>query len=238
MKFVSVIPNIFTFLNLFFGCVAIVQGLQGDLYLLAVFVLFGIVCDFFDGFFARILKVENALGIQLDSMADLITSGIAPSFILFKLININEPNLNVDNLELPFSILSLTAFFIVIFAALRLAKFNIDTSQKNSFTGLPTPMTAIFIASLPLIESSTLVQIFNNTILLCIISLTLSLLMVSKLKFFTIKLNFEKNVLNQLNAIQLCMLISSLILLFIFHLGALPFIVVLYVLLSIINNII
>tara|TARA_B100000965_G_scaffold254751_1_gene214485 strand:+ start:177 stop:896 length:720 start_codon:yes stop_codon:yes gene_type:complete len=232
------IPNYITISNLACGTLSIIFTFNNQLNLAALLIFIGVFLDFFDGFFARILKVENALGIQLDSMADLITSGIAPSFILFKLININEPNLNVDNLELPFSILSLTAFFIVIFAALRLAKFNIDTSQKNSFTGLPTPMTAIFIASLPLIESSTLVQIFNNTILLCIISLTLSLLMVSKLKFFTIKLNFEKNVLNQLNAIQLCMLISSLILLFIFHLGALPFIVVLYVLLSIINNII
>ena len=73
MKFVALIPNIFTFLNLFFGCVAIVQGLQGDLYLLAVFVLLGIVCDFFDGFFARILKVNSKLGIELDSLSDLVT---------------------------------------------------------------------------------------------------------------------------------------------------------------------
>ena len=194
--------------------------------------------DFFDGFFARILKVDHELGIQLDSMADLITSGIAPSFILFKLININEPNLTVFNQELPFSTISLIAFLIVIFAAIRLAKFNIDTNQKNSFTGLPTPMTAIFIASLPLIESSIFNPIYNNTLSLCIISLVLSLLMISKINLFSIKLDFEKNILSQLNTIQLFMLISSLILLFIFHLGAIPFIVVLYVLLSIINNII
>ena len=171
-------------------------------------------------------------------MADLITSGIAPSFILFKLININEPNLTVLNQELPFSTISLIAFLIIIFAAVRLAKFNIDTNQKKSFTGLPTPMTAIFIASLPLIESSTFSLICSNSLSLCIISIVLSLLMISKINLFSIKLNFEKNILNQLNKIQLFMLISSLILLFIFHLGAIPFIVVLYVLLSIINNII
>jgi CDP-diacylglycerol--serine O-phosphatidyltransferase len=99
-------------------------------------------------------------------------------------------------------------------------------------------MTAIFIASLPLIESSTFNPIYSNTLSLCIISIVLSLLMISKINLFSIKLNFEKNILSQLNTIQLFMLISSLILLFTFHLGAIPFIVVLYVLLSIINNII
>ena len=86
MKFVALIPNIFTFLNLFFGCVAIVQGLQGDLYLLAVFVLLGIVCDFFDGFFARILKVNSKLGIELDSLSDLVTFGITSSIVMFSLL--------------------------------------------------------------------------------------------------------------------------------------------------------
>ena len=99
-------------------------------------------------------------------------------------------------------------------------------------------MTAIFIASLPLIESSTFSPIYSNTLSLCIISLVLSLLMISKINLFSIKVNFEKNILSQLNMIKLFMLISSLILLLILHLGAIPFIVVLYVLLSIINNII
>ena len=232
------IPNYITLSNLCCGALSIIFTFNNQLDLAALLIFTGVALDFFDGFFARILKVDNELGIQLDSMADLITSGIAPSFILFKLININEPNLTVLNQELPFSSISLIALLIIIFAALRLAKFNIDTNQKNSFTGLPTPMTAIFIASLPLIESSTFNPIYSNTLSLCIISIVLSLLMISKINLFSIKLNFEKNILSQLNTIQLFMLISSLILLFIFHLGAIPFIVVLYVLLSIINNII
>ena len=168
-------------------------------------------------------------------MADLITSGLAPSFIIFKLININEINHQTE--EFPFPIISLIAFLIAIFAALRLANFNIDKTQKDIFKGLPTPMTAIFIASLPLIKSSIFSSIYN-TYSLCIISILLSILMVSKINLFSIKLNFKENISSQLNAIRLCMLISSLILLFFFNLAAIPFIVVLYIILSIINNII
>ena len=229
------IPNYITLSNLCCGILSIIFTLNNQLDLAALFIFLGVFLDFFDGFFARVLKVENDFGIQLDSMADLITSGLAPSFIIFKLININEINYQTE--EFPFAIISLIAFLIAIFAALRLANFNIDKTQKDIFKGLPTPMTAIFIASLPLIKSSIFSSIYN-TYSLCIISILLSILMVSKINLFSIKLNFKENISSQLNAIRLCMLISSLILLFFFNLAAIPFIVVLYIILSIINNII
>ena len=232
------IPNYITIANLFCGVLSIISTFSNQLSLAAFFIFLGIFLDFFDGFFARLLKVENEFGLQLDSLADLVTSGLAPSFILFKLLNANNTNqlFGKFSFEIPFSGISLIAFLIPIFAALRLANFNIDKNQKNSFIGLPTPMTAIFIASIPLIKSEFFNSIYSNTSTLCVISVVLSILMISKLNLFSIKVNFQENLSSQLNMMRLFMLISSLILLFFFNLAAIPFIVVLYIILSIINN--
>ena len=232
------IPNYITIANLFCGVLSIISTFSNQLSLAAFFIFLGIFLDFFDGFFARLLKVENEFGLQLDSLADLVTSGLAPSFILFKLLNDNNTTqlFGEFSFETPFSSISLIAFLIPIFAALRLANFNIDKNQKNSFIGLPTPMTAIFIASIPLIKSEFFNSIYSNTFTLCIISVVLSILMISKLNLFSIKVNFQENLSSQLNMMRLFMLISSLILLFFFNLAAIPFIVVLYIILSIINN--
>ena len=232
------IPNYITIANLFCGVLSIISTFSNQLSLAAFFIFLGIFLDFFDGFFARLLKIENEFGLQLDSLADLVTSGLAPSFILFKLLNANNTTqFFVEfSFENPFSSISLIAFLIPIFAALRLANFNIDKNQKNSFIGLPTPMTAIFIASIPLIKSEFFNSIYSNTSTLCIISVVLSILMISKLNLFSIKVNFQENLSSQLNIMRLFMLISSLILLFFFNLAAIPFIVVLYIILSIINN--
>ena len=232
------IPNYITIANLFCGVLSIISTFSNQLSLAAFFIFLGIFLDFFDGFFARLLKIENEFGLQLDSLSDLVTSGLAPSFILFKLLNANNTTqFFVEfSFETPFSSISLIAFLIPIFAALRLANFNIDKNQKNSFIGLPTPMTAIFIASIPLIKSEFFNSIYSNTSTLCIISVVLSILMISKLNLFSIKVNFQENLSSQLNMVRLFMLISSLILLFFFNLAAIPFIVVLYIILSIINN--
>ena len=232
------IPNYITIANLFCGVLSIISTFSNQLSLAAFFIFLGIFLDFFDGFFARLLKIENEFGLQLDSLADLVTSGLAPSFILFKLLNANNTTqlFGEFSFEIPFSSISLIAFLIPIFAALRLANFNIDKNQKNSFIGLPTPMTAIFIASIPLIKSEFFNSFYSNTSTLCIISVVLSILMISKLNLFSIKVNFQENLSSQLNMMRLFMLISSLILLFFFNLAAIPFIVVLYIILSIINN--
>jgi CDP-diacylglycerol--serine O-phosphatidyltransferase len=232
------IPNYITIANLFCGVLSIISTFSNQLSLAAFFIFLGIFLDFFDGFFARLLKIENEFGLQLDSLADLVTSGLAPSFILFKLLNANTTTqlFGGFSFETPFSSISLIAFLIPIFAALRLANFNIDKNQKNSFIGLPTPMTAIFIASIPLIKSEFFNSIYSNTSTLCIISVVLSILMISKLNLFSIKVNFQENLSSQLNMMRLFMLISSFILLFFFNLAAIPFIVILYIILSIINN--
>ncbi|MDC1024935.1 CDP-alcohol phosphatidyltransferase family protein [Flavobacteriales bacterium] len=169
------IPNYITIANLFCGVLSIISTFSNQLSLAAFFIFLGIFLDFFDGFFARLLKIENEFGLQLDSLADLVTSGLAPSFILFKLLNANNTTqlFGKFSFEIPFSDISLIAFLIPIFAALRLANFNIDKNQKNSFIGLPTPMTAIFIASIPLIKSDIFNSIYSNTYTLCIISVIL-----------------------------------------------------------------
>ena len=232
------IPNYITIANLFCGVLSIISTFSNQLSLAAFFIFLGIFLDFFDGFFARLLKIENEFGLQLDSLADLVTSGLAPSFILFKLLNANNTTqlFGEFSFETPFSSISFIAFLIPIFAALRLANFNIDKNQKNSFIGLPTPMTAIFIASIPLIKSELFNSIYTNTSTLCIITVVLSILMISKINLFSMKVNFQENISSQLNLMRLFMLISSFILLFFFNLAAIPFIVVLYIILSIINN--
>ena len=102
------IPNLITLSNLFCGCVSIIYASNNQLEYAALFIFIGIFLDFFDGFFARALNVENEFGIQLDSMADLITSGLAPSFILFKLIDLNSTTEHhaLLNSEIPFSLIN------------------------------------------------------------------------------------------------------------------------------------
>ena len=97
MKFLWFLPNTFTFLNLFFGCVAVVLGLNGDLEALAVFVLLGLVCDFLDGFFARMLNVKSRLGVQLDSLSDIVSFGLTSSIVIFVLLK--KSNYIIDNGE-------------------------------------------------------------------------------------------------------------------------------------------
>jgi CDP-diacylglycerol--serine O-phosphatidyltransferase len=233
------IPNLITLSNLFCGCISIIYAFNNQLTYASVFILIGIFLDFFDGFFARILNSTDEFGAQLDSMADLITSGLAPAIILFKLIS-NQSNIEnnfILDTEIPFPTISLIALIIPIFAAIRLSKFNIDNNQKDSFIGLPTPIPAIIIASIPLIKLDAYNPIYDNTTFLCFIAIVLALMMISKLKLFSIKINFQEKKLTQLNIIRLIMLISSLILFLFFNLAAIPFIVVLYITLSIINNI-
>ncbi|MBT7896417.1 MAG: CDP-diacylglycerol--serine O-phosphatidyltransferase [Flavobacteriales bacterium] len=230
------IPNFITLSNLFCGLLSIIYAFNNQLTLAAIFIFLGIFLDFFDGFFARLLKIENNFGLQLDSMADLITSAVAPSIILFQLFCNNIPNHFIFNIYLPFPPIALTALIIPLFAAIRLSKFNININQKDSFIGLPTPMLALFIAAIPFIKELNENTIYNNVIFLCIISISLSLLMVSKIKMFSLKIQFQKKQIHKLNIIRLVLAGTSLLLLLLFNFAAIPFIVALYITLSIINT--
>ena len=225
------IPNFITLSNLLCGVLSIIFAFNDNLILAAIFIFVGNFLDFFDGFFARLLKVEDKFGLQLDSMADLITSGLAPAIILFHLIK------NQSQIQYPDMVpLAFLALIIPVFSAIRLSNFNIDLSQKNSFIGLPTPMLAIFIAAIPLINLQ-LFPIYSNIIFLCGISIVLSFLLISKINLFSLKVNLKKISIDKLNILRVILLSSSIILFLLFNFAAIPFIVILYIILSLINNI-
>ncbi|MBY0487388.1 MAG: CDP-diacylglycerol--serine O-phosphatidyltransferase, partial [Flavobacteriaceae bacterium] len=153
------IPNFLTLLNLFCGCIAVVFIAENKFDIAFYFVCLGIFFDFFDGFFARKFGVAGPLGVQLDSLADMVTSGVAPGFVMFKILMQN----NYDScIYLPY-----LGFIITLGACYRLANFNIDTRQSDSFIGLPTPANALFIMSFPLLS----VPFIDNQWVLLVITL-------------------------------------------------------------------
>ena len=228
------IPNIITLSNLFCGLSAILFSFEGNLVFSAIFIFCGAFFDFFDGFFARFLELSGGLGKQLDSMADMVTFGVAPGMILFQLIyyvqvevffqsNVNDPNL------FP----AILGFLLPVFSAIRLSKFNIDKCQETSFIGLPTPVAALFIASLPLITY----PFFSTIQFLTAISIILPILLVIKIPLISLKLSKGEVLHSRLNIFRIILIIGAIILLFFFMFAAIPFIVILYLFLSILNNI-
>ena len=227
------IPNLITLGNLTCGLLSIVLAFEGKLAVAGTFIFYGAILDFFDGFSARLLKVNSELGKQLDSMADMVTFGVAPGIIMYHLVMVTIGG----QLGTPFELtITLISFLIPIFSAIRLAKFNIDTRQTISFIGLPTPAAAIYIASLPIIGANYGTNFSFE--LLIISTIILSLLLVAELPLFSLKISKGENIKSQLNIIRILFLISSIILLFVLQFASIPFIVILYIFLSIINNLI
>ncbi len=231
------IPNAITLLNLLSGCFSIVSAFEGDLVGAAYFIFLASVLDFLDGTFARILNARTEIGKQLDSLADMVSFGLAPGFILFHLIN---NSLIITGLQITDNVLPYIAFLIPVFSALRLAKFNIDTKQEFGFIGLPTPANAILIASFPLIlfyelENSFIsLNILQNTWILISISILLSVLLVAKLPLLSLKF---KSISFSDNKSRYTFLLLSIILLVILKFLAIPLIILLYVIISVIENI-
>ncbi|MDJ1480146.1 CDP-diacylglycerol--serine O-phosphatidyltransferase [Cytophagaceae bacterium DM2B3-1] len=226
------IPNIFTCGNLFCGCVGIVSVFQNDLNFAAYMIGLAAVLDFGDGFAARILKSHSAIGKELDSLADCVTFGVLPGVILYKLL---QRSLMHDDYSLVlFVILPYMAYLITIFSALRLAKFNVDTRQTDSFIGVPTPANALFVGALPLIlwqhpQWSTYIL---NPIVLCGYILIMSFLMTSEIPLFALKFK-DFSIAN--NKVRYLFLLLSLGLIIFLQFAALPLIIVLYILLSVIK---
>ena len=238
------IPNLITLGNLFCGTVATIFAVNGDFVLAGLFVVFGIVFDFFDGFAARLLNVSGELGKQLDSLADMVTSGVVPGIIMYKLIIINsEFHLNgiIDwtSLNNKPSILSigLIGLLLTLGACYRLAKFNIDTRQSDSFIGLPTPAMSLFVISLPLIQEYSDIEFAQNLItnnyFLIAITLLLTYLMNAELPLFSLKFK-EYSVKN--NIVKYLFLVVSLLMIIFLQYISIPLIIILYVLLSVVSN--
>lgn len=141
------IPNIITCCNLICGCIATGAAFHHHFYTTFLFILLGAGFDFFDGMTARALKVSGKMGVELDSLADVVTFGVAPSAMLFSLYSVvRYPEMLYNNFW--FTVMPFFGFLVAAFSALRLAKFNIDERQHTTFIGMPTPANAIFWAAL------------------------------------------------------------------------------------------
>jgi CDP-diacylglycerol--serine O-phosphatidyltransferase len=286
-KFKAFIPHLFTLGNLFCGCLGIIYAFNWQLDWAAYMVFLAAFLDFFDGFFARILKVHSELGKQLDSLADMVSFGVVPGMVMFqwlKYLGFHATDKNEIMLWGANRLLEMhavpwycyIALMIPVFSCFRLAKFNLDTRQSHGFIGLPTPANAIFFVSMILMASgpalsyylsSKLYWIFPahgysaatdgtsnlgsdpgiglllqyrlepllmNVYLMISLVVLFSFLLVSELPLFALKFkNFGWNG----NKIRYLFLFLALALLICFQLTAIPFVVILYLILSILNNI-
>ncbi|WP_282073711.1 CDP-alcohol phosphatidyltransferase family protein [Polaribacter atrinae] len=230
------IPNLITLGNLFCGTVATIFAVEGDFVYAGLFVVLGILFDFFDGFAARLLNVSGELGKQLDSLADMVTSGVVPGIIVYKLLIANNSGLTDFNEQ---SYVPYLGLLLTLGACYRLAKFNIDTRQSDSFIGLPTPAMSLFIISLPLIQEYSTVafaqELIASNYFLIAVTLILTYLMNAELPLFSLKFkdySFKKNI------IVYSFLFASLILIYTLHFLSIPFIIILYIIISLIKKII
>jgi len=231
MNIKAQIPNLFTLLNLFCGCVALVSVSNSEFEMAFFFVCLGIFFDFFDGFFARKFKVAGPLGVQLDSLADMVTSGVVPGYVMFKMMS-HSDSFGIES-YLPF-----LGFIITLGACFRLAKFNIDERQSDSFIGLPTPANALFFMSLPLINiafyDANFSGIIYNKWFLIVLTLLSAYFMNAEIPLFSLKI---KDFSVAKYKLQIFFLLVCILLLVFLQILAVPLIIILYVLLSVICNI-
>ncbi|CAA0140616.1 CDP-diacylglycerol--serine O-phosphatidyltransferase [Tenacibaculum maritimum] len=236
------LPNLLTLGNLLCGTIAAIFAVKGDFEATALLVVTGILFDFLDGFVARLLKVQGELGKQLDSLADMVTSGVVPGIVMLQLIVISIDKdavgyFGVDIDGATGSNVPYIGLLLTLAACYRLANFNIDTRQSDSFIGVPTPAMTLFIISLPLIlsfsENSFFTDLISNPYFLIGMTVLLSYLMNAELPLFSLKFkdfSFKKN------AVKYLFLIIALILLALFKVVAVPMVILFYILLSILHN--
>ena len=224
------IPNMITCCNLISGCIAVVFALEGNATMSLIWIVAGAVFDFFDGMTARLLHVSSPIGKELDSLADVVTFGVAPSAMLFYELSIMDYPFSMEfaRQALPF-----VAFIMAAFSALRLAKFNLDERQTTSFIGLPTPANALFWASLltgadTLLESNT----YMSLVLIGIMFVSCYLL-VSEIPMFALKFKQWGWIGNEVKYIFIA---SSIVLLLLFQIKGIALVIAWYILLSAIIN--
>ena len=217
------IPNVLTCCNLLCGALGIMEVFKGNLEVASWLLIAGGVFDFFDGFVARLLNSSSPIGKELDSLADVITFGLLPASMLFILIQNASQEIWKAYMGLG---------LIVVFSALRLAKFNIDTRQSESFIGVPTPANGLLIASLPLIISyqPEYKSLIENDNLLLGYAVLMAYLLVSEIPLFAMKF---KTFGWEVNKIKYIFLTLSVLLLILLKFVAIPLIIGLYVLMSI-----
>lgn len=239
------IPNFITSLNLLCGCIALFFAFNNEMSTAAIFVFLGIFFDFFDGFFARLLKVESKVGLEFDSLADVVTSGVVPGVVMMQLLSLSlfgvpysveliksgawQPGVK---LYVPF-----IGLFIAIAAAYRLAKFNVDTRQTDQFIGMPTPAISIWTLSIPLVlafqQTPLLESFLLNIYFLLAFTIIVSILMNMELRLFALKFKTWSWADNKVRYSFLLICVISMVLL---KFIAISVILIFYILLSILSG--
>ena len=220
------IPNTITCLNLFCGGIAIVLASCRKLEYAAIMIITAAIFDFFDGFAARLLKTNSTIGKELDSLSDVVSFGVAPSIITYQwLLPMDKFNIQIAEIAI------VPIIFCLLFAccaALRLAKFNLDNRQSDVFFGLPTPAAAFTLIALPFFEKNTYMFYIGLCILIVLCFAMLSNIKLLSLKFhnFKIKENF----------LRYFLVLIGLILIIIFQFKAIPIIILIYIVFSLIDN--
>ena len=244
----SLIPNFLTLLNLVCGCFSIAFAFQFQFDAVLILVLFGVFLDYLDGLAARLLNAESNFGKQLDSLSDIITSGVVPGIVVYQLFKLSgnkviDFDLNpylypILELDLVFSIspIAFIAFLITVGSAARLAKFNV-IDYTDEFEGLPTPANALFFVSLPilmdhlyLIDSKQ--YLLNNTTLI-ILTLFSVILMNVPFRLFSLRLSLRKY---DYNIFKILTIVLSVPIILFFGLGGFSLIIILYLFLNVIRN--
>jgi CDP-diacylglycerol--serine O-phosphatidyltransferase len=243
------IPNLFTLLNLFFGCIAVICILQNGItiiysaegtqyadfperiWLAPLFIGLAAVADFLDGFLARLLKQNSALGRELDSLADVVSFGVAPGLIIYQFLRMSFMG-QEDGADVPM-IWVLPALILPCAAAYRLAVFNLDTTQSRSFKGVPVPAVGLMIASFPLIywtrNSNWILNLLLNKWVMYAIVILLSFAMISRIPMLSMKFGGKKD--PQLIP-RLILILSALIAIIILEWLAVPLIFIFYIIIS------
>jgi len=228
------IPNFITSLNLASGFFAIILVTKGDIVDASWLILAAMIFDFMDGFSARLLKKYSEIGKELDSLADVVSFGVAPGLIIYQMLMKSLSSAPVTGFITAFAVIA-TAIMPVC-AALRLAKFNIDTTQATTFRGLPTPACAIGVISIVIAghytQSSFLISFIGSPLALTIFSVTLSLLMVTRIPLFSLKvknMNFKGN---EGRYILIGLVLLSFL---IFGIASAPLIIPLYLIVSLLS---
>ena len=242
MKIKNNIPNAITILNLISGFVSVIMVLEGNFILASLFIFLAALFDFLDGMVARWLKAHSLIGKDLDSLADVISFGVAPGILMYQLLSFHCSG--SSNILERMHIAPYFALLIPVCAAIRLAKFNNDIRQEESFIGLPTPANALFFASIPLvlllqfrifsiIRFSFLADLFSNARVLVILIVFFSYLMISDLRLFSMKV---KTLDFQHNKVRFIFAILALLLLILFSINGIPMIIILYLILSLFSK--
>ncbi|MCH2231505.1 MAG: CDP-alcohol phosphatidyltransferase family protein [Crocinitomicaceae bacterium] len=247
------LANLFTSANLISGIIAVILAVMGRLDLAAYAIFSGAVFDFLDGFIARITKTTGELGKQLDSLADMITFGVAPGVVMMVVLTIDiesigfiSPHFIKNGFDLWFeglfdgrlSLIPFAGLIIPFFSLFRLAKFNIDIRQSESFIGVPTPANTLLFMTFPLVLNSiqdvtSVHEVLFSPYLLVLLMIVMGLLMVSEIPLFSLKF---KRFSFKGNEIRFTFLLISLIFILVFKVWSIALIVFLYLIFSIVEN--